>query len=36
MKFDALTIGLVVAALLLGFAWWARRASRVKKQRRPL
>ena len=36
MKFDGLTIGLIVAAIILGLAWWAKRSSRAKKQRRPL
>jgi hypothetical protein len=36
MKFDGLTIGLIVAAIVLGLAWWGKRASRVKKQKKPL
>lgn len=36
MKFDAWTIGLIIAAVVLGLAWWGKRASRAKKQKRPL
>ena len=36
MKFDLLTIILIAAAIVLGLAWWGKRVSRVKKQKKPL
>jgi len=36
MNLDAITIILFAAAIILGWAYFARRAARLKKQRRQL